>query len=337
VRAVVRYRLDPPPPPGQPRLTDAIGEVVADTAEEIVLDTRRGLVHIPRPLVVATKVVPDARPRRGLPGGGLRALEVHLQVADAWPAMERAYLGQWLLRASRGFTARGNSVVPVGNPGLPQSEALDAVEEWYAARHLPANVTIAGPVGFEPAGDPLGRALLDRGYAASDPSLFLTARLADVKAALTAVRAETAAAQGKAGRSGTAGRGFVVETTSELSPGWLAAYDGYRASDRVALEAIITGTPVRSFAQARVGADIVGVGRLGVTGEWGGIAAMWVESAYRRRGVALAMLAALVEDAVTAGVWALHLQVWAHNAAAIAVYERVGFRRHHAYVNLSRR
>ena len=333
-RATVRYRLDPAPPAGEPQLTDAVGTVLANGAEAIVLETRSGRLTIPRRLVVATRIVPAARPRRGVVGADRTPLALHDLVAGAWPAMETARLGGWLLRASCGFTARGNSVVPVGDPGMPLGAAVEAVEEWYAARSLPANFTltdahpaarVTGEVTVDGRRDPLGALLLDRGYAVSDPSLFLTASVAGVRRRVGAV--------GEGGSGGGPRSGFTVRTGRDLTEGWLAAYDGYRAGDRAALEAILTGTPVRSFAEARDGERTVGVGRLGVTGPWGGLAAMWVDPAYRRRGVAVAMFVALVDAAASAGVASLHLQVWAHNAPARALYERLGFRRHHAYVN----
>ena len=85
--------------------------------------------------------------------------------------METARLGDWVLRASRGFTQRANSVMTAGSPGIPVPAALDVVERWYAERGLPANLTLAGPVGFDPADDAVGAEALRRGYVArvADP------------------------------------------------------------------------------------------------------------------------------------------------------------------------
>jgi ribosomal protein S18 acetylase RimI-like enzyme len=63
---------------------------------------------------------------------------------------------------------------------------------------------------------------------------------------------------------------------------------------------------------------------------------MWVDPAARRRGVATTMLAALARAAGRAGAASLHLQTDTDNTAALALYERHGFERHHSYVNLSR-
>jgi ribosomal protein S18 acetylase RimI-like enzyme len=48
------------------------------------------------------------------------------------------------------------------------------------------------------------------------------------------------------------------------------------------------------------------------------------------------MLAALARAADRAGAGSLHLQTDTDNTTALALYERRGFERHHAYVNLSR-
>lgn len=62
-RVVVRYRIEG-------GLTDALGELVARTAGECTVRTRRSDVVIPLPLVVAAKEVPPPPPRRGPRPGG---------------------------------------------------------------------------------------------------------------------------------------------------------------------------------------------------------------------------------------------------------------------------
>ena len=54
---------------------------------------------------------------------------------------------------------------------------------------------------------------------------------------------------------------------------------------------------------------------------------MLVAAAWRGRGVGSALLAAAVDRARAAGAHKLALQVWPHNTAALALYERFGFRR----------
>ena len=54
---------------------------------------------------------------------------------------------------------------------------------------------------------------------------------------------------------------------------------------------------------------------------------MLVDAGWRRRGVGSALMAEAIARARKAGAHKLALQVWPHNAAALALYERFGFRR----------
>ncbi|WP_062311811.1 putative acetyltransferase [Demequina rhizosphaerae] len=62
-RVVVRYLL----PTGQ--ATDALGDLVRVTADEVVVETRRGTVHIVGDTIIAAKEVPPARAGSGVVNG----------------------------------------------------------------------------------------------------------------------------------------------------------------------------------------------------------------------------------------------------------------------------
>jgi RimJ/RimL family protein N-acetyltransferase len=78
-------------------------------------------------------------------------------------------------------------------------------------------------------------------------------------------------------------------------------------------------------------AEAVGepVGQLGLHLARSGVAelGMAVAAGWRGRGVGAALLAEGIERARKAGAHKLALQVWPHNQAAIALYERFGFER----------
>jgi len=325
-RVVVRHRLDRPDPRTGATLTDVVGDLVADDDGILVVRTRRGEVRVPRAEVTALKEVPPSPSRREKPHRALSVEDLQRVMVGAWPAMETARLGDWVLRASRGFTQRANSVVTAGSPGLPVPAALDAVERWYAARALPANLTLAGPVGFDPADDAVGVEALRRGYVARVQTLTLTAP--------TRLIADLPPAQRFGGHL-RVGDPQEVELGGELTDEWFTAYRAYREVDDEAARAILTGSPAQVFATVRDDdGTVVGIGRLGLAAAWGGIAAMWVAPAARRRGIATGMMAALARAADRAGAASLHLQTDTDNTSALALYERHGFERHHAYVNL---
>lgn len=60
---MVRYRLDPVPQEG-PHLSDALGNLTEITPEQVVVETRRGPVRIPRAAVVTARRVPPPPTRR---------------------------------------------------------------------------------------------------------------------------------------------------------------------------------------------------------------------------------------------------------------------------------
>jgi ribosomal protein S18 acetylase RimI-like enzyme len=71
------------------------------------------------------------------------------------------------------------------------------------------------------------------------------------------------------------------------------------------------------------------VGELGLHLARYGVAdlGMAVAAGWRGRGIGSALLAEAIDQARTAGAHKVALQVWPHNAAAIALYERFGFQR----------
>ncbi|SCE05210.1 hypothetical protein GA0115252_12887 [Streptomyces sp. DfronAA-171] len=94
--------------------------------------------------------------------------------------MEREALGGWLLRASvvdgAGFTRRANSVLPLGDPGMPLARALDRVRGWYAARGLPAYAQLA--TGAGDTQEVLAAALEEHGWRREVSALVMVGALA---------------------------------------------------------------------------------------------------------------------------------------------------------------
>ncbi|WP_156971292.1 GNAT family N-acetyltransferase [Knoellia sinensis] len=332
-RVVVRYRLgtDPQRPAEGPSMTDATGDLVARTDSAVVVLTRRGEVTIPRDRIVAAKEIPPRPSRRGAPHLAPTVAELQRIAGPSWGAVERDRLGDWELRASAGFTQRGNSVLPVGDPGVPLADAVDRIEEWYAVRGLPAKVALAGPVGFEPADDSLGAELLRRGWTAGDRTLNLTA----------ACDAIAAADPG----------GPDVRITADLDDTWLAAYSQSRAVIPDVTTTVLGGSPGHLFGSISLGGGLaqklglstpgsraprpVAIGRLGLAHGWAGLGALWTDPGFRGRGLGTRITAALAARARADGIHLMHLQVEADNDVAIRVYERLGFARHSNYVYLT--
>jgi GNAT superfamily N-acetyltransferase len=214
---------------------------------------------------------------------------------------------------------------------VPLADAVARAEGWYAARGLPAKFAVAGPQGFDPADDPLGALLLSRGYTVGSVTLALTATTAAVAAADPG--------------------GPAVVTHAEPTEAWLAAYRRTRATVPGATEAVLTGSPRQVFGHVTPGGGLsqqlglrasdaagtapIALGRLGIAHGWAGLGAVWTDPAYRGRGLAAHLTARLAAQAANDGIRLLHLQVEDDNAAALALYRRLGLDVHSSYAYLT--
>ncbi|MER5840069.1 GNAT family N-acetyltransferase [Streptomyces prasinus] len=327
-------------PPGE-RFTDTVG-VLTSWDDGVLRITRKGgeSVLVRESALVAGKVVPSAPARRRGPAASYE--ELARVAARAWRPVESERLGDWELRAAAGFTRRANSVLPLGDPGMPLDEALAAVCRWYADRGLPAYVQTA--TGAEGTQEALGAELERRGWVREVTAQLWVGALAPV-------------ADAGPEPSGGGPGGVDVLLSREADEAWLARYRR-RGVSEVALKVLGGGSPVGRggpsvwFATVPAGGDGPGssgsggdgpgdgaeggaapaaIGRCVVDGRWAGFAAVEVDPALRRRGLASAVMAALARRALDEGASAAWLQVEADNAAAHALYGRMGFAAHHAY------
>ena len=229
MRAVVRHRLDD-------GLSDALGEVVAMDDSSVSVATRRGVRVVPREAVVAAKEVPPAPSRRGAPHLAPSMSDLQRVMVEGWPPTERAALGGWMLRAAGGFTGRANSVLPLGDPGLPLPEAVLAAERWYAERQLRPLFSLYGPEGFAVGDDALGTLLTGRGYTDVNRSVVMTASVQALQSAtLTTSPPAVGAAE------------VTIHVEATPSPAWWAASDERRRRHRGTAEAIMAGSPDQVF------------------------------------------------------------------------------------------
>ncbi|MEV5881719.1 GNAT family N-acetyltransferase [Streptomyces sp. NPDC052020] len=310
-------RLAEPAAPGE-KFTDTVG-VLTSWDNGVLVITRKGgeTVRIPESALVAGKVVPSAPARRRGPAASYE--ELARVAGRAWRPVVSERLGGWELRAASGFTRRANSVLPLGDPGLPLDEALSAVRRWYAERGLPAYVQTA--TGAEGTQETLCAELERRGWTREVTAEVWTGALAPV-----ADRAE--------------GTEVVLARTADEA--WLARYQRKGVSE-VALR-VLGGASPRAGEAERAGGPSVwfatvpgagevpdAIGRCVVDGRWAGFAAVEVDPAARRRGLATAVMAALARRALDEGASAAWLQVETGNAAARALYAGMGFSAHHAY------
>ncbi|WP_328300636.1 GNAT family N-acetyltransferase [Streptomyces sp. NBC_00435] len=290
---------------GAPAFTDTVGVLTSWNTGVVTITRKTGeSVRIAESALVAGKVVPAAPARRRGPAASFE--ELARASARAWVPLESEPLGEWTLRAAGGFTRRANSVLPLGDPGIPLDEALARVTSWYAQRGLPAYVQAAtGAAGTQ---EMLCAELAARGWAREVSAEVRVGGLA----AVADLDVDDQVVAG-------------VRLTRAPDEDWLGRYG--RVKDPEAARRVLSAGPSVWFAAVPGRA----IGRLVVDGRWAGFAAVEVDPEHRRRGLASAVMAALARRALEEGASAAWLQVETDNAGARALYEGMGFATHHSY------
>jgi GNAT superfamily N-acetyltransferase len=293
-------------PSGGPALTDVLGVLEALTDETLLVRRDDGdAVTVDRSRVVAAKPVPPRTPAR------TRITPEALQIVceAGWRAPVRERLGDWLLRAAGGFTGRANSVLPVGDPGLPLAVALQQVQDFYARVQLPVQAEVV--IGSAIAAD-----LQARGWVAARPEQADT---------LVQVAALAAGGPRPPGRGGAPD----VRLSERLGDDWLLRYGRSAGNDPGVVRSVLESGDRVIFAQ--VAEPAIAIGRAVVTQGWLGVSAVEVEAGQRRRGFGSAVVDALMAWGSDCGARSAYVQVLADNAAGLALYARRGFRTHHGY------
>ncbi|MGW7414695.1 GNAT family N-acetyltransferase [Streptomyces sp. NPDC054863] len=291
------------------RFADTVGVLTSWDGGVLSITRRSGeTVRVEASSLVAAKVVPAAPARRRGPAANFPELAKVL--ARAWEPVESESLGEWTLRAAEGFTRRANSVLPLGSPGLPLDEALSYVRKWYGDRGLPPYVQVS--TGAEGTQEVLGAELAARGW-----QLEVSAE----------VRIGALAPVGDLDVGGA-----DVRLARSADAAWMSRYQRFEVPGAHVAKVLESGPSVWfAMVPGEDGGKPAAIGRCVVDGRWAGFAAVEVDPAHRRRGLATAVMAVLARRALDEGASAAWLQVEADNEAARALYDAMGFTTHHSY------
>ena len=286
-----------------------VGEVVEADAERWAVRRRDGSIALVEVSTIeARREVPPGR------AATTTVVELEQVAAFGWRAQETVRLGEWLLRASGGFTQRANSVLAVGDPGVGLDAALDLATDWYAERGLT-------PVVMESAAAPAGLVarLRERGWSPGTDTYVMSGEVAH---ALRGMPDAVAAAVAS---------GLELRLEDRPDEAW---YAGYAESGRPLTEAgraVVEGHPMAVFASFRDADRAVAVARAAVDARWTGLFAVTVAGHRRRGGLGAAITLAALKEAARRGGRHVYLQVEAHNEPAVALYRRLNLKVHHDY------
>lgn len=239
---------------------------------------------------------------RAADGNGVRGIEE--RALNAWPALQTVVADGWLFRFAEGYTKRANSVNAL-TPAGSFADTLRLAEELYSARGLPTIFRLSPLAGAE-----ADAALEGRRYARVDETLVMT------------VPAVAAADPGVVIRESCGGdwaEGFAAAAGLDA----LRRRIHERMLDVIALPA--------AFALLKEGGETVAFGLAVEERGMVGLFDLVTLPAARRRGFGRRMVAALVGWGAARGASSAYLQVTGSNAAARALYGRIGFREAYRY------
>lgn len=299
-RVVIRHRLP------DTSATDVLGLVTELTADTVVVtDKNRQRVTIDRATVLAARrlaLVSRGRNPQSTPPAELQRIAVRGWVAD------QEALGDWVLRSAGGFTARANSCLAAGDPGLAFEQAADAVVR-YADRHHIA------PLVQTIDDSPEQQAFRDHGWVDTHSATAIMAgRLIDVVGANPHQREQ-------------------VSVSEQLSTPWLQSYLRTRPTDvdTAIVARMLTGVGPQAYATVSENGETVAIGKAHVEGSWTGFAALWTAPNVRGQGLMSMITEALGGWAAGRGARSAYVQVEQSNQVALEAYARRGFTGHHTY------
>ena len=220
---------------------------------------------------------------------------------NAWPSPRQVVLDKWLLQFSGGPTRRTNSVNPLRARAHDPTSVIEAAQRLYHARNQLALFRVPSMAdGMDP---PLERA----GFLAEGKSCVLMANLDD---ALLAQARDVAIAKAPDAK--------WLSAKLRLTPISDAGHRVYLAMiDAIALP--------KAFAAVRCQGPIVSVAYGAIHEDLLVVESVATDAGFRRQGFGYRTVASLMEWARREGACRACLQVAADNAAARALYRKLGF------------
>ncbi|WIY03440.1 GNAT family N-acetyltransferase [Amycolatopsis mongoliensis] len=235
----------------------------------------------------------------------------------AWPPLVEEPLNDWRLRWAGGFTGRANSALAVGDPGLPIPDALRAACDFAHDRGIQPMVQVIRD-------SPNERAVVAEGW-------FQATRhhRGHEVVVLTTPLAAGRIFPGESDASGPSDASFSAKVTGEPTAEWWALTLG-PGEDVPAARSVLTGGKI-GYGVATLDGATAGVVRGALVDGWLHVGRLEVDPAFRRRGLAKALMGALHTWGAEHGADRAVLQVAEGNPGALALYAGLGYAPHHRY------
>ena len=246
----------------------------------------------------------EIKPLPDLAGKGAplsqRIIELEKLSDLTWPAEQVIEYGGWRLRISDGFSMRANSVLPIGEPPVDLSVAVDQVISSYREKKLRPTFSIPLPLFEE-----LDSHLEQNGWNIKIDANFL---IRDIGAIEVSSHPQ-----------------FTIEILDNPSKTW------FEVNSDQPLEKLMRRYPAQ-YGAIKSDGKYIAIGRIATFESWSIVTRVFVDPSFRGKGVARILMDNLLAAAKNEGATKVALQVDNENGAALALYQSMGFRTHHKFV-----
>jgi N-acetylglutamate synthase len=222
---------------------------------------------------------------------------------NAWPALRQVLLDGWVLRFSEGLTRRANSANPLRGPRETGAGLIAACEGLYHRRQLPTIFRLPSII------DPdLNERLDEAGYGSEGESCVRYGDLAALEAASDP----------------------AVQLLSRPTREWfaaIAALQNHTPEQRRTYRRIVGSIAIpAAFAALAIDGQFVALAYGAIHDRLLCYESVITDPRRQRRGYARRVVASLAAWAKDEGADGACLEVEAHNAAALALYDGVGLK-----------
>jgi GNAT superfamily N-acetyltransferase len=234
----------------------------------------------------------------------LRIMELELLSNKTWPAPITVERGGWLYRKAQGVSFRANSVLPKGKApfGEPIQNVDDEINycvEYYKSQGQDPTIAVPLPIFQE-----LDSKLESLGWVSEISAHFL---VRDLPVEQNFELPEF---------------GFVL--SSQPTPEWIAVQQDHD------IEEIMRAYPAWYLAVTFEG-KYIATARVAVDQKWAIVTRLFVEEAFRGKGLSKALMHQVSSVAAENGASKISLQVDGSNQVALSLYASLGYKIHHSY------
>lgn len=226
---------------------------------------------------------------------------------NAWPSLQWLIDEGWVLRFSKGYTKRANSVIPIFGSETNFSQRLQRVEKKYKSKNLPTIFKLTDE--FKELDDFLS----NRGYKKIGLTSFQTVSLNEVNLFKTS----------------------KYQVLNKYNKQWFdcfVEFSNLSKNNAQVLNEMLKNTPMNNYYFLISNDEsIVGCG-LGVVEErYFGIFDIYINKAYQGQGFGKKLLKAMLNYGKELSLETAYLQVVDENTIAKSLYQSLGFKEEYKY------